>query len=157
MSVRISVEWDMLKLPRRSVVAIEALVHIALAGAGRTVPTSEISDAIDVPKRGLEPILQQLMRAGLIASTRGPQGGYALTRERSKISAAAIIEASLDTETVPSEKRSSPYGKALAKFEQETERYLRSALSEYSLEDLCKDARNSGVKVSVSKNFDYTI
>jgi Rrf2 family protein len=157
MSVRISVEWDMLKLPRRSVVAIEALVHIALAGAGRTVPTSEISDAIDVPKRGLEPILQQLMRAGLIASTRGPQGGYALTRERSKISASDIVEASLDTETATSEKRSTPYGKALTKFELEAERHLRSALGGYSLEDLCRDARKSGVKVSISKSLDYTI
>lgn len=157
MPVRISVEWDMLKLPRRSVVAIEALVHIALAGAGRTVPTSEISDAIDVPKRGLEPILQQLMRAGLLGSTRGPQGGYALARERSKISAAAIVEASLDTETATSQKRSSPYLKALAKFELEAERHLREALGEYSLADLCDEARKSGVKAKAVKTLDYSI
>ncbi len=30
-------------------------------------------------------------------------------------------------------------------------------LSEYSLEDLCKDARKSGIKVPVSKSLDYTI
>lgn len=155
--MRISVEWIMLKLPRRSVVAIEALVHVALAGAGRTVPTSEISDAIDVPKRGLEPILQQLVRAGLLASSRGPQGGYSLARERSKISAADIVEASLDTETAPSENRASPYLKALAKFEQAAERQLRTALSGYSLEDLCEDAKKSGVKVKVGKNLDYAI
>jgi len=155
--VRISVEWDMLKLPRRSVVAIEAMVHVALTGAGRTIPTIEISEAIGVPKRGLEPILQQLVRAGLLASTRGPQGGYGLARERARISAAAIVEASLDTDTATSDDRSSRYGKALAKFEAKAERHLRAALGEYSLDDLCEDARKSGVKVSVARNLDYSI
>lgn len=155
--MRISIEWDMLKLPRRSVVAIEAMVHVALTGAGRTIPTIEISEAIDVPKRGLEPILQQLVRAGLLASTRGPQGGYSLARERAKISAAAIIEAALDTETAAGDERASKYGTALAKFEKNAERHLRSALGEYSLEDLCEDARKSGVKFAVSKSLDYSI
>ncbi len=155
--MRISIEWDMLKLPRRSVVAIEAMVHIALTGAGRTIPTIEISEAIDVPKRGLEPILQQLGRAGLLASTRGPQGGYSLARERTKISAAQIIEASLDTETAASDNRASRYGKALAKFEEKAERQLRLALGEHSLADLCDEARKSGVKVAVSRDFDYSI
>jgi Rrf2 family iron-sulfur cluster assembly transcriptional regulator len=155
--VRISVEWDMLKLPRRSVVAIEAMVHVALTGAGRTIPTIEISEAIDVPKRGLEPILQQLVRAGLLASTRGPQGGYSLARERTKISAAAVVEAALDAETASSDERNSRYGKALSKFETKAENYLRAALGEYSLDDLCDDARRSGVKIAVSKNFDYSI
>lgn len=155
--MRISVEWDMLKLPRRSVVAIEAMVHVGLTGAGRTIPTSEISEAIDVPKRGLEPILQQLVRAELLASTRGPQGGYSLARERAKISAAEIVEAALDTETAASDDRASRYGKALAKFEERAERHLRAALSEYSLDDLCSDARQSGVKIAVAKSFDYSI
>lgn len=155
--MRISVEWDMLKLPRRSVVAIEAMVHVALTGAGRTIPTIEISEAIGVPKRGLEPILQQLVRAGLLASTRGPQGGYSLARERTKISAAAIVEASLDTETAAADNRASRYGKAVAKLEEKAERHLRAALGEYSLEELCEDARKTGVKVAVSKNFDYSI
>ena len=155
--MRISIEWDMLKLPRRSVVAIEAMVHVGLTGAGRTIPTIEISEAIDVPKRGLEPILQQLVRAGLLASTRGPQGGYGLARERAKISAAAIVEAALDIETAAGDDRSSRYAKALQKLELKAERHLRSALDEYSLDDLCNDARKSGVKVTISKNFDYSI
>jgi Rrf2 family protein len=147
----------MLKLPRRSIVAIEAMVHVALTGAGRTIPTIEISEAIDVPKRGLEPILQQLVRAGLLASTRGPQGGYSLGRERAKISAAAIVEASLDTETAAADDRASRYSKALAKFEEKAERHLRAVLGEYTLDDLCSEARKSGVKVTLSKNFDYSI
>ncbi len=155
--MRISIEWDMLKLPRRSVVAIVAMVHIALTGAGRTIPTIEVSEAIDVPKRGLEPILQQLVRSGLLASTRGPQGGYSLARERAKISAADIVEAALDTETAAGDDRASKYGKALAKFEQKAELHLRQVLGEYSLEDLCNDARKSGVKVAVVKSFDYSI
>jgi Rrf2 family iron-sulfur cluster assembly transcriptional regulator len=155
--VRISIEWDMLKLPRRSVVAIEAMVHVGLTGAGRAIPTIEISEAIDVPKRGLEPILQQLVRAELLASTRGPQGGYSLARERAKISIAAIVEAALDTETAASDNRVSKYGNALAKFEEKAERHLRAALSEYSLDDLCDAARKSGVKVATSKSLDYSI
>jgi Rrf2 family iron-sulfur cluster assembly transcriptional regulator len=155
--VRISVEWDMLKLPRRSVVAIEAMVHVGLTGAGRSIPTIEISEAIDVPKRGLEPILQQLVRAGLLVSTRGPQGGYSLARERTKISAVAIVEAALDTETAAGDSRASRYGKTLEKFEMKAELHLRDALGEYSLDSLCSDARKSGVKVAASKNFDYSI
>ena len=43
--------------------------------------------------RHLEPLLRDLVRAGILKGTRGPRGGYELARERRRISAGDIVRA----------------------------------------------------------------
>jgi DNA-binding IscR family transcriptional regulator len=44
-----------------------------------------------LPLRHLEPVLQALVRDGILKGIRGPQGGYALARERNRIPADDIL------------------------------------------------------------------
>lgn len=52
---------------------------IALAGsAGRSLTTRQIADAMNVPPSYLSKVLQALVRAGIVQSTRGLRGGFVL-------------------------------------------------------------------------------
>jgi Rrf2 family protein len=56
-----------------------------------------------LPPRHLEPILQVLVRAGILKSIRGPRGGYKLGRDGQQITIEDILRAteSLDDAEVP--------------------------------------------------------
>lgn len=64
------------------------------AGAGRRqVTLAEIAQAQHLSLAYLEQLFGPLRRADLVTATRGPGGGYRLTRPASAISIAAIVEA----------------------------------------------------------------
>jgi Rrf2 family protein len=46
-----------------------------------------------LPARHLEPVLQALVRMGILRGIRGPRGGYELARERRRITADDILRA----------------------------------------------------------------
>jgi len=53
----------------------------------------DIASVQNIPQNYLEQLLSILKKAGLVESMRGPQGGYKLNREASKIRVIDIIEA----------------------------------------------------------------
>jgi Rrf2 family protein len=58
------------------------MIYIAINRRRQTtIGLSEISDAISSPKAFTAKILQQLVRANLLTSFRGPSGGFILARE----------------------------------------------------------------------------
>jgi Rrf2 family protein len=77
----------------RPAVAVVVVVDVALHGQRGTVSAADISGRLGLARRGLEPILQPLSRNDILASTRGPRGGYRLARHRRAITAAAIVRA----------------------------------------------------------------
>jgi Rrf2 family protein len=77
----------------RPAVAIAVVVDVALHAARGTVPATDIASRLGMPRRSLEPILQALSRGDILASTRGPRGGYRLARPRRQIAAAEIVRA----------------------------------------------------------------
>ena len=66
----------------RTEYAIRAMLMLAeasLTGAG-PVSVDALATKQDLPRKFLEAIVGDLRRAGLVVSTRGARGGYALTR-----------------------------------------------------------------------------
>jgi Rrf2 family protein len=64
-----------------------------LAGTGRGPWTAEdIADTLGVSRSHLVKVLQRLAKAGLVRSSRGPGGGYSLTRPPQEISAREVYE-----------------------------------------------------------------
>lgn len=65
--------------------AIRALTALALRPRDRWVPAPSIAAETEVPVSYLGKIFKDLVRAGILASMRGPRGGYRLARGASEI------------------------------------------------------------------------
>ncbi len=78
---------------RKIVSAVEAVIYIACHPGTEPVRSRDICAYQDVPLRYLEPMLQKLVRAGILRGVRGPKGGYLLAKERRKIKMTDIAEA----------------------------------------------------------------
>ena len=72
--------------------AIRALTHMAASPAEIT-SAQEIAEAEDVPLPVLSKVLQELVRKGLLASRRGPGGGFQLSRRPELITLRDIVAA----------------------------------------------------------------
>jgi len=88
-----------LKLTTKGRFAVTAMLDLALhAGAG-PVTLSGISERQKISLCYLEQLFGKLRRCELVASVRGPGGGYRLARDASRVSVADIllaVEESLD-------------------------------------------------------------
>jgi Rrf2 family protein len=71
--------------------ALRALLLIASKGEGATVQISEIIRHEGIPKKFLQFILLELKKNGLLASRRGPMGGYTLSRPADQMNFADVL------------------------------------------------------------------
>jgi Rrf2 family protein len=69
------------------------LVYLARRNNGRPLQGREIAESCLMPPGRLLKILQQLVRARMLASERGPSGGFRLRRAPEDISLLEVIEA----------------------------------------------------------------
>lgn len=84
----------MLSLTRKSDYALVALSYLGQQrGQERAVSARRIADEYGLPLPVLMNVLKSLSHAGLITSTRGPQGGYALLEHPRKISILDVVHA----------------------------------------------------------------
>ncbi|HKW55056.1 MAG TPA: Rrf2 family transcriptional regulator, partial [Stellaceae bacterium] len=81
----------MLRLSKKLLFAIEAVLDIAYNAGTLPVQSSEITRRQGIPRRYLEQVLQQLVRAGVLSGVCGPRGGYRLARERRRITLGEIV------------------------------------------------------------------
>jgi Rrf2 family protein len=72
--------------------AIRALTHLAVYGADGPVQVKDIAEAEDIPRHFLAKILNRLTYKGLVRATRGPGGGFRLTRPSSEILVKDVVE-----------------------------------------------------------------
>jgi Rrf2 family protein len=82
-----------MKLSRTVSYAVEAVLQLAQLDPATPVPCSRLAAAGNMPERFLLQILRTLVTKGILRSTRGVDGGYALARAADKISLLELIEA----------------------------------------------------------------
>jgi len=81
------------KLSRTVTYAIAATLQLAKSGSDAPVPCNQIAAEGKMPERFLLQILRSLVNAGILKSTRGVVGGYALNKPPEEISLLEIMEA----------------------------------------------------------------
>jgi len=72
--------------------AMRAMVALA-AGRGQSMTTRQIADTMKVPQSYLSKVLQSLVRAGLVFSTRGLKGGFVLAKSPEELNMMEILNA----------------------------------------------------------------
>jgi Rrf2 family transcriptional regulator, iron-sulfur cluster assembly transcription factor len=128
-------------LPCKTVVLIGAVVDVALHSSEGAVCASDVADRLQLPQRHLEPVLQALVREGILVGMRGPRGGYKLAKSRQAISVYDISEAAKTVEPEkPSKKFSGLLGAVVMPTLAQAEQCFASALERITVEDLVQAA-----------------
>jgi Rrf2 family iron-sulfur cluster assembly transcriptional regulator len=82
-----------MKLTTKGRFAVTAMIDLALRQADGPVTLAGISERQKISLSYLEQLFGKLRRHGLVASVRGPGGGYRLAQEMKDITVADIIHA----------------------------------------------------------------
>ncbi|MDH3201614.1 MAG: Rrf2 family transcriptional regulator [Myxococcales bacterium] len=82
-----------MKLSNKGRYGVRAIFDIAFHSGGKATQIKDISRRQAIPPRFLEQIFQDLKRAGLVTSKRGPRGGYALAINPEEIRVGDIVRA----------------------------------------------------------------
>ena len=151
----------MLRPSKKLVLALEAVTDIAYHGGAEPVQSQDIARRLDLPRRYLEQVMQQLVRAGILRGVRGPRGGYRLARERRRISVGDVVRVVRGIEELPPQEdlgSSSELGqKVIGPFWAATEQELMTRLDDVTIEDLCRRAESRGVPSEAEHSVDYAL
>ena len=82
-----------MKISRSTGYALLAVGYIAKHWEQRIILSQSISKEYNIPLEYLLKIMQQLVRANVLRSKRGPRGGFSLAKPTKKITMLEIIEA----------------------------------------------------------------
>lgn len=156
----------MLKLSRKTLLALEAVIDIAFNARPEPVQAREITARQGVPQRYLEQVMQQLVRAGVLKGVRGPKGGYRLARERRRISVGDVVRVAESLEEESGEEVVAPRSelgtRIVAPLIKSLTDDLMARLDAISIEDLCQQATGAGVDQALldgpkERTTDFTI
>lgn len=155
----------MLKPSKKLSLALEAVTDIAFHGGAEPVQSQDIARRLGLPRRYLEQVMQQLVRASVLKGVRGPRGGYRLARERRRVSVGEIVrivQGDIDDQAANGaqgdQAASSPLGQqVIGPFFERTEKELMERLEGVTIEELCQQARKAGVGGETSRNVDFAI
>jgi Rrf2 family protein len=118
----------MLKLTKKADYGLMAMKHMAERASTEACSAKELADAYGIPPEALAKILQRLVKAGLLHSQHGTNGGYTLARDPKTISAFEVIRV-IDGPLFITSKRALHHPRTLA--ESEPEHRRRAAEHQY--------------------------
>ena len=151
----------MLRLSKKMLFAIEAVVDIAYHSGGQPVQSGDITRRQGIPRRYLEQVLQRLVRAKILSGVRGPRGGYNLARERRRITVGEIIrivrEMEVSGDPLTDETGSDLAVKVIRPIWLDLQSEVMSRLDGLTIDDLCDEANKRGVASEGRQNLDFTI
>jgi Rrf2 family iron-sulfur cluster assembly transcriptional regulator len=143
----------------RAMTAVSVVLDIAFhAGRTGTVSAADIAERLGLARRGMEPLLQALSRAGLLESIRGPRGGYRLGRTQRDIRLAEIVAVSIAEDEEPSH---APLGRLQASVVEplwaELDDTVREKLQALTVDDLIRRAAAAGLRRPASEPITFAI
>ncbi len=152
------------KLSSKGRYAVRALFDIAFYNDGQPTQVKDIAERQAIPPRFLEQIFQDLKRAGIVGSKRGPQGGYLLGRDASAIPLGEVIEVmegpvSLGQgagSEVHSDETTDGQRVSDVVFEELSTR-ISECLTAVTIADVCQKAEALGIRRSDEQSYMYFI
>jgi len=158
-----------MKLSTKSRYGVRAMFDMAFHGGTLPSQIKDISRRQNISPRYLEQIFQDLKKAGLLKSRRGPQGGYSLMKSAEEITVKEIVLAAegelllvncikghrKDGEAAPSCEFDN---QCLTKnIWAEGSRILGEYFGSISLKDLCEQGQEMGLEKELDHRFMYFI
>jgi Rrf2 family transcriptional regulator, iron-sulfur cluster assembly transcription factor len=132
-------------LPRKAVLAVAAVIDVAMQDHGKPISAKTLAERHNLPPRHLEPVLQALVRYGILKGIRGPRGGYELARDRWRVTVNDILQAAGTVEESDEPQSGSELvTKVVLPAVAAAEREFSVALSRINVEDLTRNAQAVG-------------
>ncbi|MEX2451769.1 MAG: Rrf2 family transcriptional regulator [Rhodospirillales bacterium] len=151
----------MLRLSKKMLYAIEAVLDIAYNAGNQPVQSRDITARQGIPRRYLEQALQLLVREKILIGMRGPRGGYRLARERRRISVGDIVRVVRTMEAndaLSADTGGATLGiKVVRPLWQELRNEVMNRLDTISIDDLCTRAAEAGIESDGRTKIDYSI
>ncbi len=148
----------------RALVAVAVMLDVAFhGGRAATVSAADIAERLGLARRGMEPLLQALSRAGLLESVRGPRGGYRLGRPRRDIVLADVVAVAVEEGEPPGVdgQGGGPGGRLPAAVIDplwtELEDQARARLAALTLDDLIRRAAAAGLRRPAAEPISFAI
>lgn len=157
-----------MRLTTKSRYGLRALFDIAYNCGGMPAQIQDISRRQQISPRYLEQIFQNLKRADILKSKRGPQGGYCLARKPEEITVLEILNATeqdvLLVDCAGGKKKSKrsaecPFeGRCVTQTVwEEASAQLNTLFSGMTLQTLCQRGLDMGIKKEQDSRFMYYI
>ncbi|MGE0651176.1 MAG: Rrf2 family transcriptional regulator [Alphaproteobacteria bacterium] len=148
----------MFRMSKKLLYAIEAVLDIAYNAGSLPVQSKDITERQGIPRRYLEQVLQQLVRAGILSGVRGPRGGYLLARERRRITVGDITRVVALADVEDATEPPSDLGRKVVwpmwiGFEKE----MMERLESVTIEELCLRANAGGIRSEAAERLDFII
>lgn len=126
---------------------MQALFDLAHHSHGQPVPLHVIAQRQDLSLPFLEQIFNKLKKAGIVASVRGPKGGYIITRPCNEVSVGDVLRLT-DSSFYANAKEDPKGAKSALQADEKMNRLLWKQLSDHvtqfmdtvSLADLCVES-----------------
>lgn len=144
----------------RAMLAVTVMLDVAFhGGRSATVSAADIAERLGLARRGMEPLLQGLSRAGLLESLRGPRGGYRLGRPRRDIRISDVVGVAMSDGE--GEAAGGPAGRLQEQVVDalwlELETAMRERLAALTLDDLLRRAVAAGLRRPSSEPVTFAI
>jgi Rrf2 family protein len=155
----------MMFLSRKSLLALEAVIDVAIHARPDPVQAREITKRQGVPLRYLEQVMQALVRANILRGVRGPRGGYRLARERRRITVHDIISVIEAFEALDAPDNNAPSQSPISQqviepLRQRLQAVIEKETATMTIADLCATAEAAMAEDKdqpKNKNTDFTI
>lgn len=138
----------MLRLSKKSVLALEAVLDVAYNAGVTPVQSREITERQGIPNRYLEQVMQRLVRDGILRGVRGPRGGYMLAKPGHEITVGDIVRIvnDVDPEDDDTASASELGTKVVGPLWHEIENNILRWFDDISVADLCDMANRRGIE-----------
>lgn len=152
-----------MKLSNKGRYGVRAIFDIAFHNEGRATQIKEIAERQAIPPRFLEQIFQDLKRAGLVASRRGPRGGYQLAKVPAEIRLGDIVralEGPIAVSSPKEEQQAEGDATSRAVTEEtfaELSRRIEACFDDVTIEDLCERGEALGYRRRPPSRYVYVI
>ena len=145
------------KVQKKILYAIEAVVDIAMNSGTEPVQNISIAERQGIPKRYLEQTLQELVKSKVLGGSRGPKGGYRLSRERRKIKLSEIVNAVIKEKKLSKEINSDLSAKVIMPLINQVSNNCIEFFEKITVNEICEIAKKKKIQKFSRKKADFVI
>ncbi|MEM8819007.1 MAG: Rrf2 family transcriptional regulator [Pseudomonadota bacterium] len=150
----------MIRLSRKTMLALEAVLDVAYNARPDPVQSKDITRRQGIPQRYLEHVMQQFVHHGILKGVRGPKGGYTLARERRRITVGDVVRVvdAMDEAADGEPLSTAALGEQIVHpLWTETRDMVLQRLDKITMEDLCRQAHQLGIPHGTKPSPDFSI